>query len=127
MTEEFLFACRDRLEPDGVLAYNVIGSVYGPHSKPFRSLYRTMANVWASVWVFPIGIADDIADKTRNIVVLASDAELTNDQLLERIGTRVGGIVTVPAFERFAEDLYSTGIRTGDVAILNDMKPRRRP
>lgn len=126
ITEEFLLACKAILEPDGVLAYNVIGSVYGQYSKPFRSLHRTLSNVWRHVWTFPIGIADDVADKTRNIVVLASDADMTDDELLDRIGDRVGGIVTVPAFERFAEDLYTKGIRSGDVAILTDPAPRRR-
>lgn len=120
LTEEFLRACRTRMETDGVIAYNMIGAVYGPRSKPLRSLYRALSNIWRRVWVFPIGIADDVADTTRNVVLLASDADLTDDELLNRIANRVHGIVTVPAFERFSEDLYTKGIRTGDVAILTD-------
>ncbi len=126
VTEEFLLAARDRLTPDGVIAYNVIGSVCGERSKPFRSLHRALANVWRNVWVFPVGVSGDRADKTRNVVVLASDAELSDDELTDRIGSRVGGMVTVTAFERFAEDLYTKGIRTGDVAILTDPAPRGR-
>jgi spermidine synthase len=120
LTEEFMRDCRDRLSPTGVIVYNVIGAVYGPHSKPFRSLYRSAANVWRRVWTFPLGISDDAADTTRNIVMLAADAELTDDELLERIADRVGGLVTVPAFERFGEDLYRGSIRTGDVPILSE-------
>ncbi len=125
MTEEFLRECRDRLSADGVIAYNLIGAVYGPHSKPFRSLHRTANNVWRTVWTFPLGIADDILDDTRNIVLLASDIELTEDELLTRIADRVGGLVTVPRFERFGEDLYRGGIRTGDVPLLTDESPER--
>lgn len=120
MTEEFLRECRDRMRPGGVIAYNVIGSVYGPHSKPFRSLHRGASNSWRNVWSFPVGSADDARDSTRNIVMLASDAEITREELLERIATRVDGLVTVPAFERFGEDLYLGKVRTGDVAPLLD-------
>jgi len=120
LTEEFMRDCRDLLTPNGVIAYNVIGALYGPHSKSFRSLYRTVANVWRRIWIFPLGISDDQADKTRNIVMLASSADLSDDDLLARIGDRLGGIVTVPAFERFGEDLYRGPIRTGDVPILSE-------
>jgi spermidine synthase len=126
MTEEFLRACRDRLSPDGVIAYNVIGSVYGPHSKPFRSLHRTASNVWRRIWTFPVRIGEDARDQTRNIILLASDAELDDDELLARIVDRVGGQVTVPGFERFAEDFYRGTVRTGDVPLLVDPHPRHR-
>jgi len=131
LTEEFLRTCRDHLSEDGVIAYNVIGAVYGPHSKPFRSLHRTASNVWRNVWTFPLGIADDIIDDTRNIVLMASDTVLAEDELLDRIAARVGGMVTVPMFERFGEDLYRGAIRTGDVPLLLDPPttriPRMRP
>ncbi len=124
MTEEFCRECRDCMTPGGVIAYNVIGAVYGPHSKPFRSLHRTASNVWRNVWVFPLDMAEDKRDSTRNIVMLASDAELTEDELLERIASRVDGLVTVPGFERFGEDLYRGAVRSGDVPLLTDEKRR---
>ncbi|HET6351059.1 MAG TPA: fused MFS/spermidine synthase [Coriobacteriia bacterium] len=125
-TEEFLRSVRDHLEDDGVIAYNCIGAVYGPRSKPFRSLYRTAANIWRRLWVFPIGISDDATDKTRNIILLATDANLSTDELLERIGSRVDGLVTVPKFERFGEDLYRQRIRAGDVPLLVDERRSRK-
>jgi predicted membrane-bound spermidine synthase len=123
LTEEFLMACRDHLSADGVVAYNVIGSVTGDHSKPFRSLYRTVANAWRNVWVFPIGSGDGVTDSTRNMILLASDADLSEGELLMRIATRVDGLVTVRGFERFGEDLYRGTIRSGDVPIMTDPKP----
>ena len=125
ITEEFLRECRDHLSPDGVIAYNIIGSVYGPHSKLFRSLHRTASNVWRRVWTFPLGLATDERDQTRNIVMLATASELSTDELLGRIANRVDGMVTVPAFDRFGEDLYRGAIRTGDVPILLDPLRRR--
>ncbi len=126
LTEEFLRVCRDHLSPNGVIAYNIIGSVYGSHSRLYRSFHRTAANVWRNIWTFPLDISNDPRDATRNIVMLASDAELTREELLERIGSRVDGLVTVPAFERFGEDLYPGSIRTGDVPLLLDPSPGRR-
>lgn len=126
LTEEFMRDCIGRLTPGGVIVYNIIGAVYGPHSRPFRSVYRTAANLWRNVWVFPLGIGDAPADNTRNIIMLATDAEMTEEQLLTRIASRVDGIVTVPAFERFAEDLYRGTIRSGDVPIMSDEVRKRR-
>lgn len=116
--EEFMRDARDCMSAGGVIAYNFIGSIYGPHSKPFRSLYRTLANTWSRIWVFPLEFSQDARDTSRNVIVLASDAELTDDELLERISTRVEGTVTVPKFERFGEDLYRGAIRSGDVPLL---------
>ncbi len=126
LTEEFLRECQACLSPDGVIAYNFIGAVYGPHSKPFRSLHRTASNVWRNVWTFPLGQSENPDDSTRNIVMLASDAALSDDQLLDRIASRVDGIVTVPAFERFAEDFYAGKVRSGDVPILTDPPSGKR-
>jgi spermidine synthase len=126
LTQEFLLTCRDHLSADGVIAYNVIGSVNGDHSKPFRSLYRTAASVWKGVWVFPIGSADGVTDSTRNMIMMASDAELSQDELLDRIASRVDGTVTVTGFERFGEDLYRGSVRSGDVGIITDLRPPGR-
>lgn len=126
MTEEFMRDVAERMKPGGVVAYNFIGSVYGPKSKPFRSLYRTASNVWGNVWVFPIGYGEDVTDKSRNIVMLASNASVDPGELLVRIAGRVGGMVTVPKFERFGEDLYRGRIRAGDVPLVVESPTRKR-
>ena len=74
-TREFLAEAKARMEPDGVLAYNVISSVSGDGSKLFRSMYRTASGTWRRLWVFPIGIGEsgDTAQR-RNVIVLATDS-----------------------------------------------------
>jgi hypothetical protein len=109
---------RDHLAPDGVVAYNFIGSVRGDRSKPFRSLYRTLSNVWRHVWVFTM--EEGVAAEGSNLVLLATDAPVSAGRLRARLADRVGGTVTVPAFQRFGEDLYLGEIRTGDVPIITD-------
>lgn len=120
ITEEFMRACRDRLRPGGVIAYNLIGALHGARSRHFRSVHRTASNVWGGVWTFTVRGADESPDETANLILLASDADLTDEALTARIAGRVNGLVTVPAFERFAEDLYRGNVRTGDVPILSD-------
>ncbi|MHB8925846.1 MAG: spermidine synthase [Coriobacteriia bacterium] len=121
-TEQFMRAARERMSEDGVIAYNVIGAIAGDHSRQFRSLHRTLANTWRRVRVFN---ADESVDaKGNNLVVFASDAPLSDEDLLARLADRVGGRVTVPAFELFGENLYTGPVRTGDVPILTDPPSR---
>jgi spermidine synthase len=121
-TEECLRAVRDRLEEGGVIVYNVIGTLTGDRSKPIRGLYRQLAGVWRHVWVFVI--EEGVDAEGNNLIMLASDTEITVDELRERIADRVNGRVTVPAFHLFGRDLYTRPIRTGDVRTLTD-PPRR--
>ena len=127
-TRQFLEAVRARLAPDGVAAYNVIGSLDGDWSKPFRSLHRTMGMVWRRVVVFAVGIgADPRRGEIRNIVLLGTDAAGSDDGLLASIESRVDGRVLLPGFEHLAEDHYVGGIRGGDVPVLEDHRaPRSR-
>lgn len=127
LTEEFMRDVRDHVEPDGAVAWNFIGSLTGPLSNTFRSLFRTASNVWRHVWAFPIGAGDGDATSTDNIVVVASDADLDEKELLRRIENRANGMVSVPGFERFGEDLILS-VPAKDVPILRDEngKGRRR-
>ena len=129
-TEEFFREARDHLAEDGVVAFNFIGMVHGEHSKPFRSLHRTISNVWRNVWIFPVGLATDgpiVLAVGSNMILLATDAELTVDELLRRIAQRVDGRVSVEGFGQFGKDLYQGPVRTGDVPMIVDPAQRRGP
>lgn len=123
-TEEFMRLARARLGADGVIAYNVIGSISGMLSKPLRRLHKTAGNVWGRVWVFNVTSPAPGLTGPENVILLASDVDLAEDELLARIADRVGGTVRVPGFDRFGDHLHRGKLRTGDVAILTD--PRRR-
>jgi len=60
------------------------------------------------------------SDETRNLVMIASDAELSTDELLDRIASRVNGRVSSPGFDRLGDELYSGAVRSGDVPLLLD-------
>lgn len=101
----FMAAARRKLTAGGVLAYNFMGSVEGEQAEPFSALHGTLASTWRGVWVFVVN--EGVDSGKSNIVLLASDAELTAEELLVRIASRVDGRVTVPAFQLFGEDLWS--------------------
>jgi len=119
-TEQFMREVQGRMNPGGVVAYNIIGAVSGTHSKPLRSLHRTAGNVWKNVRLFCVDASDPGGPRPDNVVLLATDAELSDDALLTRIASRADGTVSVPRFERFGEHLYRGPIRLGDVPILTD-------
>ena len=120
-TSEFLSEVKSRMAPDGVLAYNVISPVTGGDSRLFRTTYRTASGVWNHLWAFPIGLsADGTAEKRRNIIVLASDADVSRSELLRRIATRVDGRVKLGGFPGFSADLYDGIVALGDVPIMTD-------
>lgn len=126
-TEEFLREVRDHLSPDGAIAYNLIGPVQGDHSRHFRSFHRTATSVWRRVWVFCVKMAEGgLPGPNDNVVLVATDAELSTAELLDRVQNRVGGRVTVPEFETFGEDLHLKPIRTGDVPTIVDPRPPRK-
>ncbi len=126
-TETFLLACLARLAPGGVVVYNLIGAVAGSRSKPLRSLRRTIANIWSHVWLFTVnaGITADGTDGVENYVLIATDAALSDDELLSRIASRVDGTVSVPGFDGFGIDLFLGSIRSGDAPILTDPPTHR--
>lgn len=120
-TKEFLGEVKAQLAPDGVLAYNVISPVQGGKSELFRSMYRTASGVWDHVWAFPIGIgADPTSTVNRNIIVLASDNDVSRTTLLERIESRLDGRVQIPGFETYGQDLWTEVVPVADVPELSD-------
>jgi len=120
-TEEFHRVVLGRLAQDGVLAYNMHGSITGDHSRPFRRLYRTLRGSFAHVWPFVVQLSRGADPASHSeIIVLATNAPLTVDELRARIGSRVGGRVSVPEFHEFGRGLYEGPIRGGDVAPYVD-------
>lgn len=120
-TDEFFKQVKDVLNPEGVIAYNVISSVEGERSRLFRSFYRTVSRTWRDVYVFPIGIAaEGDPGRLRNIIMLASDGAVPNSILLDRVRSSVDGSVTVKGFPSYADDLYTKPVSVKDVPVLTD-------
>ena len=71
-TKEFFELVRDRLTTNGIVAYNVIGSLNSWHSEIVGAIYHTLKTVFPQVYVFP-------AQSSRNMVLLATRATIKPD------------------------------------------------
>lgn len=124
LTEEFHRLVLAHLAEDGVLAYNMHGSVTGERSRPFRRMYRTLRGSFRRVWPFVVGLSRGGGPASHSeIVVLATNAPVGTNELLTLIEARVDGRVSVPEFHEFGRDLYREPVRGGDVAPYCDDRP----
>jgi len=65
VTKEFFELVRDHLTDQGVVAYNVIGSVSGYRADILGAVYKTLHEVFPQVYLFP-------ARRSHNVVLLAT-------------------------------------------------------
>ena len=93
-TKEFFELARDHLSTNGLVAYNVIGSVNAWRSDVVGAIYRTMKAVFPQVYVFP-------ARTSGNVVLVATKAGVRADvaPLRKRaVMLRESGRIQLPAF-----------------------------
>jgi spermidine synthase len=64
-TKEFFTMASERLSTNGVLAYNMIGTLHGQRADILGAVYRTMNTVFPNVYLFP-------ATDSLNVVMIAS-------------------------------------------------------
>jgi len=118
-TREFFTLAESRLNPGGVLVNNVVGQVVGPRSKFFRSVYKTMAEVfpqmaavrvahsgseWVNIEVFGINARGTVSLTELRKRAAQLKGKLIKDELLL---SRLDGYITEP-------------VKTNDVPELTD-------
>jgi len=94
VTKEFFELVRDHLTTNGVVAYNVIGTVSGWHAGLVGAMYRTLKTVFPQVYLFP-------ARTSMNIVLVATLSAARSDlfALRQRASSLIQARrVTLPAF-----------------------------
>ena len=64
-TKEFFQIANDHMTDNGVLAYNVIGTIYGWRADILGALYKTLKEVFPQVYMFP-------ANESQNVVLIAT-------------------------------------------------------
>lgn len=121
-TQEFMRLARNRLQPGGVLAINVIGALEGPRSRFFRSVARTAGSVFPTLYAAPVGWrpARD-AGRVRNIILAATaDGRLPQGELDRRANT-IGKAAGIPTMEQYVKDLYGpVAPASEDAPLLTD-------
>jgi spermidine synthase len=95
-TKEFFELVRDHLGTNGILAYNVIGTMSGWHADIVGAMYRTLKTVFPQVYVFR-------ANTSLNLVLIATRTPLRTDAatLAMRADFLVRtGVATLPGFRQ---------------------------
>lgn len=103
VTKEFFEIARDRLTDNGVVVYNVIGTLQGWRADILGSVYKTLKAVFPQVYLFP-------ATDSWNIVIVASRNPLpvTQPHAVQRAEELVAERrVTMPTFKARAAAFLS--------------------
>lgn len=94
-TQEFFKLANEHLSENGVVAFNVIGSLHGWRADILGALYRTINSVFPQVYLFP-------ANDSLNVVLIATRAK---EKLTPAMALQIGAdlvrkrVVTMPTFQ----------------------------
>ncbi len=118
-TREFFTLARGRLNTGGILVNNVVSQVSGPRSKFFRSVYKTMSEV------FPQTSAVRVADSGSewvNIEVFGTTARSTVSlpELRKRAAQLQGKVIKDNKLESRLNGYIAAPVQTKDVPVLTD-------
>lgn len=117
MTDEFFKLIEKRLEPDGVVISNLIGSVEGENSQLVRSVYKTMTVTFPVSYIFP---TEDWPTNVQNIMIVSSNYpyEFDRPTLLEMTKNNYGNYLVDELSEE--AHFYQKTVDTIDVPFLTD-------
>jgi spermidine synthase len=118
-TREFFTIAKSRLSPGGVLVNNVVGQVTGPRSKFFRSVYKTMAEVFPRVSAFKVRASGGTWINIEVFAVNASQSFPLSD-LRQRAAQLQGKLIKDDKLPQRLDDHVSQPVATGDVPVLTD-------
>lgn len=93
-TKEFFELVRDHLGTNGIMAYNIIGTMSGWHADIVGAMYKTMKTVFPQVYVFR-------ANTSLNLVIIATRSPVRTDLATLRLRAdflEKNGTITLPNF-----------------------------
>ncbi len=93
-TLEYFQELKNRLSPDGSILINVFSAGKGERGKIFQHIYKTIAQVFNQVYVFPLKLK---TNKSQNYIIIANNYKqrLTTAELQQR-ARKVQAILQVP-------------------------------
>lgn len=124
VTREFYELVTQRLTPDGVFVHNIVGYLEGPESESFWRVMRGLHDEFASTFLFSVRSSRNRDVGRRNFVVVASKYARIVESVLHSIETRAGGLVRVPGFDSFGEDLVDMN---RDFSVISSFSDAERP
>ncbi len=117
LTNEFYQLIEERLEPDGIVISNFMGSIEGNKSPLVRSAYKTMVETFPVSYVFP---TEEKPTNSQNIMIVASNQPYEYDRLLLLEKAKNSPADYLVDELNFEHHFYSKVVDTSDVPFLTD-------
>ncbi|MFC4767303.1 spermidine synthase [Effusibacillus consociatus] len=108
-TKECFSAIAKVLEENGLLVVNVIGTLCGPWSDSFRTLYKTLRQVFPEVWILPVS---RWLYMEQNILLIARKQSDAAQFPIDPAD---------PEVRKYIERLYTRSIPTEDIPVYQDL------
>jgi spermidine synthase len=117
MTHEFFQTVEKRLESDGIVVSNVIGSIEGDNSQLVRAMYKTMKDTFPVSYIFT---TEDMPTNVQNIMIVSSNQPYEFDRLtfLERAKNSSADYLVDELSNQ--EHFYQGMVDTSDVPFMTD-------
>ena len=127
-TSEFYRELEERLGPGGFVCSNIIGIIRGEGNAYFQAMYRTLAETFPAVYVFPVfeNGSETVTDELNVILVAgreeprAEGGRLTSKEIRERAGQLGGRLVPTRDLVKLADNLRDIREADPDAVILTD-------
>jgi spermidine synthase len=123
MTLEYFQLLDKKLTSDGVIISNNIGSMTGDRSDIVRAVYKTISQVFPSLYVFPTEYNPRNLQNIMLTAIKTPTVEYSKDELrqLASNNDRINhNSSTVLADLDYSEHLYEAELKTSDVPLLTD-------
>ncbi len=123
VTREYHREIKARLKAGGVVAVNLISAAIGPRSKLFRSVYKTLGETFAEVYVFPARwFGTEVPTGVTNVILVATDAgpRLTPEEIARRAGILGTKLLSPTELREKALHLLEEPVPVSDVPVLTD-------
>jgi spermidine synthase len=121
MTLEYFQLLDKKLTSDGVIISNNIGSMTGDRSDIVRAVYKTISQIFPSVYVFP---TEHNSGNLQNIMLAAMKTptvEYSKDELRQLASNNDNHNSSTALDDLdYLEHLYEAELRTSDVPLLTD-------
>ncbi|MBT8174007.1 MAG: fused MFS/spermidine synthase [Nitrosopumilus sp.] len=117
MTDEFFKIVEKRLEPNGVVVSNLIGSIEGNNSPLIRAVYKTMQGTFPVSYIFP---TEDNPAFVQNIMIVSSNEPYEFDRKLLLEIAQSSPIDYLDDELQEKEHFYEDSVDVSDVPFLTD-------
>ena len=129
VTKEFYALCRSKLKPNGIIAVNMIGTIRGPHSGLFASVYQTIGSAFSERYVFTQNVKlRSLDDEIRNCIIIAGTrTKMSDAQVAEafaearRQGVKERTLRHEADYLSREPDLYLARTLSDDYAPVDDL------